>query len=75
MVIEWRVSRFVVLQTFLGTKREFRNSAGSVPLTPALSPNPTNGLGERVERVGTLTQGGARGSCLALALGYDPPPR
>ena len=41
----------------------------------ALSPNPTNGLGERVERVGTVTQGGARGSCLALALGYDPPPR
>ena len=45
------------------------------PLTLALSPNPRNGLGEREDIVGTLTQGGARGSCLALALGYSPPPR
>ena len=45
------------------------------PLTLALSPNPRNVLGEREDIVGTLTQGGARGSCLALALGYNPPPR
>ena len=46
LVTECGVLRFVVLQTFLGTKRDFRNSAGSFPLTPALSPNPTNGSGE-----------------------------
>ena len=45
------------------------------PLTLALSPNTENELEERVELVVTLTQGGARGSCLALALGYDPLPR
>ena len=35
MVTERRVSRFVVLQRFLGTKRDFRKSAGSPP-----HPNP-----------------------------------
>ena len=58
---EWRVWRFVARQIFLGTKREFRESARYCPLTLALSPNTENVLGERVERVGTLTQGGARG--------------
>jgi hypothetical protein len=45
------------------------------PLTLALSPNTENVLGERVKLVATPTQGGARGSCLALAPGYNPPPR
>jgi hypothetical protein len=45
------------------------------PLTPALSPNRENVLGERVKLVATLTQGDALGSCLALALGYHPLPR
>ena len=58
---EWRVWRLVVRQIFLGTKREFRKSARYCPITLALSPNTENVLGERVERVGTLTQGGARG--------------
>ena len=46
---------------FLARSVTFATQLGPSPLTPALSPNPTNGLGERVERVGTLTQGGARG--------------
>ena len=45
------------------------------PLTLALSPNTKDVLGERAKLVETPTQGGARGSCLALALGYNPPPR
>ena len=65
---EWRVWRFVVRQIFLGTKREFRESARSCPLTLALSPNTENVLRERVERVGTLTQGGARGDSVPKLL-------
>jgi hypothetical protein len=42
---------------------------------PALSPQPKKRVGGEGKTVGTVTQGGARGSCLALALGYSPPPR
>ena len=62
-------------ECLVGTKRELCETVEPSPLTLALSPNPRNGLGEREDIVGTLTQGGARGSCLALALGYNPPPR
>jgi hypothetical protein len=44
-------------------------------LHPALSPQPKKRVGGEGKTVGTVTQGGARGSCLALALGYNPPPR
>ena len=77
---EWRVWRFVVLQIFLGTKREFRESARYCPLTPTLSPNTENVLGERVETgwnadPGRRTSGRrSRSSCLALALGCNSPP-
>ena len=46
---------------FLARSVSFGNRHGYCPLTLALSPNTENVLGERVERVGTLTQGGARG--------------
>ena len=59
----------------VGTKGEVCERVEPSPLTLALSPNPRSVLGEREDIVGTLTQGGARGSCLALALGYNPPPR
>jgi len=35
----------------------------ALPLTPTLSPNTKNVLGEREQIVGTLTQGGTSGSC------------
>jgi len=48
-VIEWQVSRFVVLQTLLATKRKFREFARCCPLTLALSPNTKDALRERVD--------------------------
>jgi len=60
-------------ECLVGTKREVCETVEPSPLTLALSPNPRNVLGEREDIVGT--PGGARGSCLALALGYNPPPR
>ena len=46
---------------FVGTKRELGLIRTAGPLTLALSPNTESMLGERVNLVGTLTQGGARG--------------
>ena len=62
-------------ECLVGTKRGVCERVEPSPLTLALSPNPRNVLGEREDIVETLTQGDARGSCLALALGYNPRPR
>jgi 23S rRNA pseudouridine1911/1915/1917 synthase len=55
------------------TKRKTRQSTTSRPPSPDLSPRIAQRRairGERRKLVGTLTQGGTRGSCPSLALGY-----
>jgi hypothetical protein len=46
---------------WIGTKRLFRKSAPSSPLTLALSPNPEKGWGRGETLAGTPTQGGRSG--------------
>ncbi len=73
LVADWRVSRFVVIVSLAGTKREFRESAKCCPLTLALSPNTKDVLGEREQMMGTLTQGGTSGDSGPELLPLVPP--
>ena len=58
-------------KTESATKRE--SGRQLMPPSPSFSPESpkkAGDSGERSEPGGSVTQGGARGSCLALALGY-----
>ena len=71
-----RKSRFVPRDISRTTKRETRQSASNRPPLPASPPESPQGgrFGGEEKMVGTLTQGGARGSCPPLAMGYFLPP-